>query len=134
VVYMLDARNSRVYYMIMKSDENQINQMGRTVSSADIQKNSQVKVSEISEVTDKVKGKAIFIGSGAMAYKDTIKKSLGKKAVFVKEELNKLSAVQVAKVGLAKYKNSPSIFKTEYLYKLQPLYILQPTITKPVNR
>jgi tRNA threonylcarbamoyl adenosine modification protein YeaZ len=112
VIYILDARNERVYY------------------KNDVKDSDPIEVGNISNVISKLKDKTLFIGSGAVACKDIITQKLKEKAEFAKEDLNKLSAINVAKVGLKKYLKDPSIFTKEYLLKVKPLYILAPNVTE----
>lgn len=111
VVSLLDARNDRVYYKFGSKKG--------------------IKVDNIRNILKKIKKETLFIGSGAIVYKKDISKVLGDKAQFIREELNYLKAEDVARVGCKRYKREPSIFMKEYLYKLKPLYILPPNITKP---
>jgi tRNA threonylcarbamoyladenosine biosynthesis protein TsaB len=115
VCYLLDAKNERVFYTDAKRDLKQI------------------KTDSIFEVISRVGTSTLFMGSGAVANKDIIWGELRDKAEFVPEKQNKLSAEQVAKVGLSKYRKNPSIYSKDYLYKVKPLYILPPTITKAKN-
>lgn len=115
VIFLLDARNKRVFYAEMKAQVDE----------------KQIKVDTIITVIDKISRKTLFIGSGALANQRYIKGELKEKASFVKKSLNLLTAEQTARAGLKKFKEHDSIYKKDYLYKIKPLYILPPNITKP---
>ncbi len=110
VIFIQDARNNRVYYKYRNRED--------------------VKVSSIEKVIDEVNSKTLFIGSGVRENRNFIEKRLKNNSKFIKDELNVLSAEKVAYAGLDKYKNESSIYNENYLYKLEPLYILPPNITK----
>ncbi len=87
-----------------------------------------VQVMKVGKLTGVIKEKALFVGSGAVEYKDSIKKKLEDKCEFVEGKKNKLSAEAVASVGYEKWEKENSIVKKEDLYKLNPLYVLKPSI------
>lgn len=114
-IFLLDARNQRVFYIKM---------------DAKVDK-KQIKVGSIVNIVDEISRKTLFVGSGALANQEYIKGELKGKVSFVKKSLNFLKAEQVARAGLKKFKEKDSIYKKDYLYKIKPLYILPPSITKP---
>lgn len=114
VCYLLDARNERVFY----------------VESSKGSEEKQIKADYIANIFENIRQKCTFVGSGAVEYKKIIKEKLKDKAQFAEAKLNRLEAKSVAKAGLRMYKKKSSIFSKDYLYKIVPLYILPPTITK----
>lgn len=105
---LFDAKNERVFF----------------------QEGEEILVDSLSKVLAEMQGKLRFAGSGALEYKQHILKELGNKVKFLEE---KLSALGVAKAALAKFRENDSIYTKDYLYKVKPLYILPPNITKSVK-
>ncbi|MBU0975501.1 MAG: tRNA (adenosine(37)-N6)-threonylcarbamoyltransferase complex dimerization subunit type 1 TsaB [Patescibacteria group bacterium] len=108
---LFDAKNERVFF----------------------QKKDKLYVDDLSAALRTVVSKSVFAGSGAVAYKDQIAKSLGLKTGSLKILSDELFSVGVAKAAVKAYRENPSMYSKEYLYNIKPLYILPPNITYNSN-
>ncbi len=66
-----------------------------------------------------IKRKTVFVGNGAILYKDTLSEKLAEKAVFVRDELNYIKGLNIARLAEAKIK-AGDLTKPELL---APIYI-----------
>ena len=118
VCYLLDAKNERVFYIESSKGKNE----------------KAIETDYLANILEKIREKCAFIGSGAVEYKEIIKDKLKDKARFVEGKFSKLSAESVARAGIRLYKKDSSIYSKGYLYKILPLYILPPSITKSKSK
>ncbi len=105
IMPMIDARKSRVYYSLYIK-----NKMGKL--------NSELGYldGEISDFLPKYKNdKIIFVGDGAIAYKNEIQEIMGENAVFLSKALSLPRALILAELSLEKEKDN--------LITLEPFYI-----------
>ena len=101
VVALLDARKKRVYSAIYRDDEKIVKD----------------EVGELSLVLDKFKNsdeEIVFVGDGAIAYRDIIIEELGEKAKIIDDMTSISRAVILAKMALDREDN---------LYTLEPFYV-----------
>lgn len=94
---IIDAKNDNVYYGIFTYNNESIIKV-ENYKFDNI--NSLLKYFETEKFLNK---KIFFVGNGSIVYKNVIQSQLNKRAVFTNENLlNKLSAVNVAKVAINK--------------------------------
>lgn len=109
VCSILDAKNNNVYAGLYKLGDS-IQMIGDyyTNSIDDLIKDLKTNNTNI-----------LFVGDGAISYKDVLKNELGERAYFTPYHLNEQSAVSVAKAALDKYNKN----EVESVDNLHPLYL-----------
>jgi len=71
------------------------------------------------EVLEQIGGRCIFVGNGAVLYRDLIEKQLGTSGVTVPPAMNMIRASLVAHLGFRRFSESGPLSPSE----IQPLYI-----------
>ncbi|MGL5123472.1 MAG: tRNA (adenosine(37)-N6)-threonylcarbamoyltransferase complex dimerization subunit type 1 TsaB [Fusobacteriaceae bacterium] len=105
IMPMIDARKFRVYYSLY--GKNELGKLNSELGYLD---------GEILEFLPKYKNKKIiFVGDGAIAYKNEITKIMGKNAIFLSKALSLPRALILAELSLEKEKDN--------LITLEPFYI-----------
>lgn len=104
IIAMLDARKERVFYGTYNVEK------GMIVS------NNDYNVLELSEVLKMIKHETVFVGEGAIIYKEIIKERVGKKAIFINNALNLTRASVLAELGKQKVDN---------IFTLEPYYLVK---------
>ncbi|MFC1855635.1 tRNA (adenosine(37)-N6)-threonylcarbamoyltransferase complex dimerization subunit type 1 TsaB [Thermodesulfobacteriota bacterium] len=110
---MIDARKGEVFTAFYK----------RKKGGLPFYQSIKSKTDEINVTPDTlfnmVKRKTIFLGNGALLYKDALKSKLEDKVILMPYEMNFIKAFNVAKIGLSKIENGETISPDELL----PVYI-----------
>ena len=106
---ILDAKNNNVYAGIYKINDS-LEMIGDyyTDSINDL-------INDLKEETNNI----LFVGDGAISYKDILKNNLNEKAFFTPYHLNEQSSVSVAKAALNKFNRN----EIETVDTLHPLYL-----------
>ena len=104
---IMDARRNSVYSAVYKSEG------GNIVPFSDM------RLVEIGELCQSLSGKCIFVGDGALIYKETILKNLGENAFFAPPQSNLPRAASVCRAALFKDAVSPGELDALYLNKPQ---------------
>ena len=106
---VLDAKNDNVYSAIFKFEDT-IQMIGDYLTDT---------VEQLVDELKKYNSKILFVGSGAISFKDIFQKEFGENAYFMPYYLNEQSAVSVAKVALDKFNNN----EIDSADSLHPLYL-----------
>ena len=106
---VLDAKNDNVYSALFKF-ENTPKMIGDYLTDS---------VEQLVDELKKYDSKILFVGSGAVAFKDKFIQEFGNRAYFMPYHLNEQSAVSVAKIALEKAINN----EYDNVDSLHPLYL-----------
>ncbi len=104
---MIDARRGEVYFSRFKRRE------------GILQRETPDAVAPPEEAIVAIREPCIFVGSGAVLYRETLTKTLGPLASFAPDGLHVIRAAIVANLGAARL----SSVKTEDVHALVPIYI-----------
>lgn len=102
IVSILDARKERVFYGKFKKENNKIIQI------------DDYKACELDEILKDIHKETIFIGDGAINYREKIEKSIGTLAIFLPKVLNIPRAAMIAELA---------VDKEEDIFLIEPYYI-----------
>lgn len=102
VVVILDARKERVFAGLYRKINGKLELKEKN------------KVCELQEILDKVEKESVFIGDGALVYRDKIREKLKEKAEFLKDSLNISRASIISELAEDKEDN---------IFLLEPYYI-----------
>ena len=106
---ILNANNNNVYSALYKLE-------GYPKMTEDYFTDS---IDSLIEEIKKKKEKVLFIGDGAIAYKEKIQNKLSEQAIFVSHHLNEQSSVSIARAALYKYSKGD----VGDAFNIQPLYL-----------
>lgn len=104
IVSLIDARKERVFHGVYKKNDGHIRE---------VQKNSVGELQELLNSLEKNE-QFVFIGDGAIIYKDLIKNQLKERAIFIEQSLNYPRASLMIELALEKEDN---------IFSLEPHYI-----------
>lgn len=107
---MLDAKKGEVYASIYQTADGEIRRLCPPEAIP-----PELLLKTISQPT-------IFSGKGAIVYRESILKTLGKKAYFAPPDLNYPAATAVARLGFSALQNG----ETAELFSVEPSYLRKP--------
>ena len=120
-VSLIDAKNENVYCGLYRYYNNQLNQTTDLIAEdihAVISKINTTLLSFSNQFNE-----VVFVGDGAIQYKEIIKNELDYSSIqFAEEHLNNSNSISIATAGLIKYKNGDF----GYSNYLVPLYLKKP--------
>lgn len=106
---ILNANNNNVYSALYKLKDS-LEMIGDYLTDS---------IDSLIEEIKKHNEKVLFVGDGAIAYREIIQNELKEQALFVPQYLNEQSAISVARVAFDKYNKS----EIGDAFNVQPLYL-----------
>lgn len=106
---ILNANNNNVYSALYKLKDS-LEMIGDYLTDS---------IDSLIEEIKKHNEKFLFVGDGAIAYREIIQNELKEQALFVPQHLNEQSAISVARVAFDKYNKS----EINDAFNVQPLYL-----------
>lgn len=108
---LIDAKNNNVYYGLFDNSSNKYVKVGEYLAE---------NINSITEILKICNKPIFFVGNGSIVYKDVLKSSLGKNAIFAKDCDCNLSSINVGISAFYAYSNNLTNNK-EYI--LSPMYL-----------